>query len=286
MDPEFRNRVTDNHNPSSPEITAKNKTQEVKDYLEGVVEMVNGNPQAIEMMTRSGLYWSRAPKDIYCFLLGLRSNHPCAHPAKFETSDTEDQSEKPRSRTRLDDVYESLRSMDWGDGFLPTLLAPFVGVLPSKDLLMIFYIWSIRVAKVLRKAASTRLVRAVLDSNAFCRDNDKLTEDARISIEALLNASRVAEPEEDLALQLDLSGSSVLFHNDLEFSEPLSPAGSFLTAMCDRIKDGLNDGGMLEEFTEVPNSLITTDRGIMRLNPLVLLLLRQHPAYRSNSFSL
>ncbi|KAH7489777.1 hypothetical protein FOMA001_g3577 [Fusarium oxysporum f. sp. matthiolae] len=255
MDPEFRNRVTDNHNPSSPEITAKNKTQEVKDYLEGVVEMVNGNPQAIEMMTRSGLYWSRAPKDIYCFLLGLRSNHPCAHPAKFETSDTEDQSEKPRSRTRLDDVYESLRSMDWADGFLLTLLAPFMGVLPSKDLFMIFYIWSIRVAKVLRKAASTRLLRAVLESNAFCRDNDKLTEDARISIEALLNAPRVAEPEEDLALQLDLSGSNVLFHNDLEFSEPLSPAGSFLTAMCDRIKDGLNDGGMLEEFTEVPNSL-------------------------------
>ncbi|KAK2480871.1 hypothetical protein H9L39_06510 [Fusarium oxysporum f. sp. albedinis] len=250
MDPEFRNRVTDNHNPSSPEITAKNKTQEVKDYLEGVVEMVNGNPQAIEMMTRSGLYWSRAPKDIYCFLLGLRSNHPCAHPAKFETSDTEDQSEKPRSRTRLDDVYESLRSMDWADGFLLTLLAPFMGVLPSKDLFMIFYIWSIRVAKVLRKAASTRLLRAVLESNAFCRDNDKLTEDARISIEALLNAPRVAEPEEDLALQLDLSGSNVLFHNDLEFSEPLSPAGSFLTAMCDRIKDGLNDGGMLEEFTE------------------------------------
>ncbi|KAJ4040518.1 hypothetical protein NW756_010900 [Fusarium oxysporum] len=128
---------------------------------------------------------------------------------------------------------------------------------------MIFYIWSIRVAKVLRKAVSTRLVRAVLESNAFCRDNDKLTEDARISIEALLNAARVAEPEEDLALQLDLSGSSVLFHNDLEFSEPLSPAGSFLTAMCDRIKDGLNDGGMLKEFTEVSNSLITTDRGIM-----------------------
>ncbi|KAI3575467.1 hypothetical protein IWW34DRAFT_808927 [Fusarium oxysporum f. sp. albedinis] len=96
---------------------------------------------------------------------------------------------------------------------------------------MIFYIWSIRVAKVLRKAASTRLLRAVLESNAFCRDNDKLTEDARISIEALLNAPRVAEPEEDLALQLDLSGSNVLFHNDLEFSEPLSPAGSFLTAI-------------------------------------------------------
>ncbi|KAF5258090.1 hypothetical protein FOXYS1_11355, partial [Fusarium oxysporum] len=106
-----------------------------------------------------------------------------------------------------------------------------MGVLPSKDLFMIFYIWSIRVAKVLRKAASTRLLRAVLESNAFCRDNDKLTEDARISIEALQNAPRVAEPEEDLALQLDLSGSSVLFHNDLEFSEPLSPAGSFLTAI-------------------------------------------------------
>ncbi|KAM0074999.1 hypothetical protein ACKRZS_013060 [Fusarium odoratissimum] len=151
---------------------------------------------------------------------------------------------------------------------------------------MVFYIWSIRVAKVLGKAASTRLVRAVLESNAFCRDNDKLTEDARISIEALLKAARVAEPEEDLALQLDLSGSSVLFHNDLEFSEPLSPAGSFLTAMCHRIKDGLIDGGMLEEFTEVPHSLITTDRGIMRLNPLVPLLLRQHPAYKSNSFSL
>ncbi|EXL63031.1 hypothetical protein FOCG_01426 [Fusarium oxysporum f. sp. radicis-lycopersici 26381] len=145
-----------------------------------------------------------------------------------------------------------------------------MGVLPSKDLFMIFYIWIIRVAKVLRKAASTRLLRAVLESNAFCRDNDKLTEDARISIEALLNAPRVAEPEEDLALQLDLSGSSVLFHNDLEFSEPLSPAGSFLTAMCDRTKDGLNDGGMLEEFTEVPNSLITTDRGIMLNEAFVL----------------
>ncbi|ENH63961.1 hypothetical protein FOC1_g10008104 [Fusarium oxysporum f. sp. cubense race 1] len=132
-------------------------------------------------------------------------------------------------------------SMDWGDGFLPTLLAPFMGVLPSKDLLMIFYIWSIRVAKVLRKAVSTRLVRAVLESNAFCRDNDKLTEDARISIEALLNAARVAEPEEDLALQLDLSGSSVLFHNDLEFSEPLSPAGSFLTAIGKKSWDYWDD---------------------------------------------
>ncbi|TXC08990.1 hypothetical protein FocTR4_00004739 [Fusarium oxysporum f. sp. cubense] len=234
MDPEFRDRVTDNDNPSSPEITAKNKTQE-----------------AIEMMTRSGLYWSRAPKEIYCFLLGLRSNRPSAHPAKFDTSDTEDEPEKPRSRTRLDGVYESLQSMDWGDGFLPTLLAPFIGVLPSKDLLMVFYIWSIRVAKVLGKAASTRLVRAVLESNAFCRDNDKLTEDARISIEALLKAARVAEPEEDLALQLDLSGSSVLFHNDLEFSEPLSPAGSFLTAMCHRIKDGLIDEGRTDAEIEI-----------------------------------
>ncbi|KAI8414545.1 hypothetical protein FOFC_04157 [Fusarium oxysporum] len=106
---------------------------------------------------------------------------------------------------------------------------------------MIFYIWSIRVAKVLRKAVSTRLVRAVLESNAFCRDNDKLTEDARISIEALLNAARVAEPEEDLALQLDLSGSSVLFHNDLEFSEPLSPAGSFLTAIGKKSWDCWDD---------------------------------------------
>ncbi|SCO84049.1 uncharacterized protein FRV6_08176 [Fusarium oxysporum] len=223
MDPEFRNRVTDNHNPSSPEITAKNKTQEVKDYLEGVVEMVNRNPQAIEMMTRSGFTGRELRKTYIAFYSDFV------------------QTTLPRSRTRLDDVYESLRSMDWGDRFLPTLLAPFMGVLPSKDLLMIFYIWSIRVAKVLRKAVSTRLVRAVLESNAFCRDNDKLTEDARISIEALLNAARVAEPEEDLALQLDLSGSSVLFHNDVEFSEPLSPAGSFLTAIGKKSWDCWDD---------------------------------------------
>ncbi|KAF4954038.1 hypothetical protein FGADI_5574 [Fusarium gaditjirri] len=51
-----------------------------------------------------------------------------------------------------------------------------------------------------------------------------------ISIEALLNAARVAGPEEDLALQLDLPGSSVLVHKDLEISEPPAPSGSFLTA--------------------------------------------------------
>ncbi|KAF5570249.1 hypothetical protein FPHYL_1404 [Fusarium phyllophilum] len=282
MDPEFRDRVTDDDDPASPETTTKTKTQEERDCLEAVVEMVNGNPQAIEIMTQSGLYWSRAPKDVYCFLLGLRSNCPCAHPAEFETADTEDQSEQASIRTRLEGVYERLRSMDQGDGFLPVLLAPFMGVLPSKDLLTIFCIWSTRVAKVLGKAESTRLVHAVLDSDASYRDNAKLTEDARISIEALLNAAEVAEPKEDLAL----SGSSVQFHKDVEFSEPPSPAGSFLTAMCDCVKDGLVDGGMLEEFTEVPDSLIVTDRRIMRLNPLVPLLLRQHPAYKSNSFSL
>ncbi|KAF5719884.1 hypothetical protein FMUND_4440, partial [Fusarium mundagurra] len=282
MDPEFRDRVTDDDDPPSPETTAKTKTQEERDCIEAVVDMVNGNPQAIEIMTQSGLYWSRAPKDVYCFLLGLRSNRPTAPPASFETSDTEDQSEQASSRTRFEGVYESLRSMGQGDGFLPILLAPFMGVLPSKDLHTIFCIWSTRVAKVLEKAASTRLVGAVLDSNESYSDNAKLTEDARISIEALLNAAKVAEPEGDLAL----SGSSVLFHKDVEFSEPPSPADSFLTAMCDRVKDGLVDSGMLEEFTEVPDSVIPTDRKIMRLNPLVPLLLRQHPAYKSNSFSL
>ncbi|KAG7418825.1 hypothetical protein Forpe1208_v002260 [Fusarium oxysporum f. sp. rapae] len=286
MNPEFRDRVTDNDDSSSPETMAKNKTQEVKDYIEAVVEMVNGNPQAIEIMTRSGLYWSRAPKDIYCFLLGLRSNYRTAHPVKFETSGTGDLSEQRRSRTRLDDVYESLQSMDLGDGFLPILLAPFMGVLPSNDLLMIFCIWSTRVAKVLGKAASTRLVRGVLDSDAFYREHAKLTEDVYISIGTLLNATRVAEAEEDLALQLDLSNPNVLFHKDLEFSEPPSPASSFLTAMCDRVKDGLVDDGMLEEFPEVPDSLVPIDRGIMRLNPIVPLLFRQHPAYKNNSFSL
>ncbi|PNP74041.1 hypothetical protein FNYG_12669 [Fusarium nygamai] len=262
MDPEFRNRVTDDEDPSSPETTAKIKTQQERDCLEAVVEMVNGNPQAIEIMTQSGLYWSRAPKDVYCFLLGLRSSRPSAHSAEFETVDTEDQSEQPSSRTRLEGVYESLRSMDRGDGFLPILLAPFMGVLPTKDLLTIFCIWSTRVTKVLGKAASTRLVRAVLDSDSPYRDNIELTEEARVSIGTLLNADKVAEPEEDLAL----SGSSVLFHQVVEFSEPPSPADSFLRAMCDRVKDGLIDGGMLEEFTEVPNLSITTDRGIMRFN--------------------
>ncbi|KAF5691060.1 hypothetical protein FDENT_3572, partial [Fusarium denticulatum] len=282
MDPEFRDRVTDDDDPPSPETTAKTRTQEERDYLEAVVEMVNGNPQAIEIMTKSGLYWSRAPKDIYCFILGLRSNSPSAHPAEFQTADTEDDSEEPSGRTRLEGVYESLQSMDSGDGFLSILLAPFMGVLPWKDLLTILCIWSTRVAKVLGKAASTRLVRAVLDSDASYRDSAKLTEEARVSIETLLNAGKVAGPEEDLAL----SDSSVLFHKDVEFSEPPSPADSFLTTMCDRVKDRLVDAGMLEEFTEAPDSLIPTDRGIMRLNPLVPLLLRQHPAYKSNSFSL
>ncbi|KAF5239142.1 hypothetical protein FANTH_10091 [Fusarium anthophilum] len=282
MNPDFRDRVTDNDNSSSPEIEATNKMQEERDYLEAVVEMVNGNPQAIEIVTRSGLYWSRAPKDIYCFLLGLRSNRPAEHPAKFETSDNDDQSEQPPSRTHLDGVYESLRSMDRGDGILPILLAPFMGVLPSKDLLTIFCIWTTRVAKILGKAASARLVRAVIDSDESYRDNAELTEEARVFIETLLSADTVAEPEEDLPL----SSASVLFHKDVEFFELRSPAGSFLTVMCDRVKDRLVDGGMLEEFTGVPDSLVPTDRGIMRLNPLVPLLLRQHPAYESNSYSL
>ncbi|KAF4414583.1 hypothetical protein FACUT_14156 [Fusarium acutatum] len=158
--------------------------------------------------------------------------------------------------------------MDWGDGVLPILLAPFMGVLPTKDLLTIFCIWSTRVAKLLGRAASTRLVRAVLDSDASYRDNTELTEEARVFIETLLNAAEVPEPEKELVLSV----SSVLLHKDVEFSEPPSPADSFLTAMCNRVKDGLVDGAMLEEFTEVPNSLIQTDRGIMRLNPLVPLL--------------
>ncbi|KAF5593263.1 hypothetical protein FPANT_5193 [Fusarium pseudoanthophilum] len=282
MDPEFRDRVTDDDDPASPETTAKTKTQEERDCLEAVVEMVNGNPQAIEIMTQSGLYWSRAPKGVYCFLLGLRSNSHSVPPAEFETSDSEDESEQPSSRTRLEGVYENIRSMDWGDGFLPILLAPFMGVLPTKDFLTIFCIWSTRVAKVLGKSASTRLVRAALDSDLPYRDNTGLTEEARVSIETLLNVDKVAKPEEDLAL----SGSSVLFHQGVEFSEPPSPGDSFLTTMCDRVKDRLVDGGMLEEFTEVPDSLIPADRGIMRLNPLASLLLRQHPVYKSNSFSL
>lgn len=282
MDPEFRDLVTDNDEPSAPETTAKNKTQEERDCLEAVVEMVNGNPQAIEIMTQSGLYWSRAPKDVYCFLLGLRSNRSAAPSASFGTSDTDEESEQPSNGTRLDGICEELRSIDWGNGFLPILLAPFMGVLPTKDLFTIFCIWSTRVTKVIGKAASTRLVHAALDLDVSYRDNTELREEARASIETLLNAAEVAEPEENLAL----SGSSVLFHKDLEFSEPASPADSFLTARCDRIKDGLVDGGMLEEFTEVPDSMIPTDRGIMRLNPLVPLLLRQHPAYKYNFFSL
>ncbi|KAF5971237.1 hypothetical protein FBULB1_9328 [Fusarium bulbicola] len=282
MNPDFRDRVTDNDNSSSPEMEVKNKKQEERNHLEAVVEMVNGNPQAIEIMARSGLCWSRAPKDIYCFLLGLRSNSPAEHPAKFETSDNDDQSEQPPSRTHLDGVYESLRSMDRGDGILPILLAPFMGVLPSKDLLTIFCIWTTRVAKILGKAASARLVRAVIDSDESYRDNAELTEEARVFIETLLSADKVAEPEEDLPL----SSASVLFHKDVEFFELPSPAGSFLTVMCDRVKDRLVDGGMLEEFTGGPDSLVPTDQGIMRLNPLVPLLLRQHPAYKTNSFSL
>ncbi|KAF4414584.1 hypothetical protein FACUT_14157 [Fusarium acutatum] len=64
MDPEFRDLVTNNDNSSSPEVTAKDKTQGEIDYLEAVVEMVSGNAQAIEIMTQSGIYWSRAPKDV------------------------------------------------------------------------------------------------------------------------------------------------------------------------------------------------------------------------------
>ncbi|SCO19893.1 uncharacterized protein FFB20_15800 [Fusarium fujikuroi] len=227
MDPDFRDRVTDNDEPSSPEPMAKNKTQEERDCLEAVIEM-------------------------------------------------------PSNRTRLDGIYEELRSTDWGNGFLPILLAPFMGVLPTKDFLTIFCIWSTRVTKLLGKAASTRLVHAAFDLDVSYRDNTELTEEARVFIETLLNAAEVAEPEENLAL----SGSSALFHKDLDFSEPASPADSFLTARCDRIKDGLIDGGMLEDFTEVPDSMIPADRRIMRLNPLIPLLLRQHPAYKNNSFSL
>ena len=117
MDPFFRDRVTDDDEPSAPETTAKNKTQEERDCLEAVVEMVNGNPQAIEIMTQSGLYWSRAPKDVYCFLLGLRSNRAAAPSASFGTSDTDEESEQPGNRTLLDGIYEELRSMDWGTGF-------------------------------------------------------------------------------------------------------------------------------------------------------------------------
>ncbi|KAF5574376.1 hypothetical protein FPCIR_13638 [Fusarium pseudocircinatum] len=127
------------------------------------------------------------------------------------TSDSEDQSEQPSGRTRLEGVYESLRSMDSGDGFLSILLAPFMGVLPSKDLLTIFCIWSTRVAKVLRKAASQRLMHVILDSDASYRDSAKLTEEARVSIKTLLNADKVDGFKEDLAL----SDSSVLFYKTI-----------------------------------------------------------------------
>ncbi|KAG9506193.1 hypothetical protein J7337_003174 [Fusarium musae] len=244
--------------------------------------MANGNPQAIGIMTQSGLYWSRAPKDVHSFLLGFRSSRHTTPPASFGTSDIDDESKQPSNRTLLEGVYENLRSMDCGDGFLPILLAPFMGVLPTKDLLTISCIWSTRVAKVLGKSAATRLVHTVLDSDSPYGDNTELTEEARVYIETLMNVAEVAEPVEDLAL----SSASVLLHKDVEFSEPSSPAGNFLTTMCDRVKDRLVDGRMLEEFTEVPESLIPTGRGIMHLNPLVPLPLRQHPAYKTNSFSL
>ncbi|KAG5754413.1 hypothetical protein H9Q70_002925 [Fusarium xylarioides] len=261
MDPEFRDRVTDDDDPASPDTTAKIKTQEERDCLEAVVEMLRK------------MYIASYSDFVQTVLLRILRS------LRLQTLRINLNRQAAERDLR---VYMRVRNMDQGDGFLPVLLAPFMGVLPSKDLLTIFCIWSTRVAKVLGKAASTRLVRAAIDSDVSYTDNTGLTEDARISIEALLNAAKVAEPEQDL----ELSVSSVLFHKDVEFSEPPSPAGSFLTAMCDRVKDGLVDGGMLEEFTEVPDSLVPTDRKIMCLNPLVPLLLRQHPAYKPNSFSL
>ncbi|KAF5972680.1 hypothetical protein FCOIX_9185 [Fusarium coicis] len=160
-------------------------------------------------------------------LLGLRSSRHTTPPASFDTSDTGGESKQPSNRTRLEGVYENLRSTDCGDRFLPILLAPFMGALPTKDLLTISCIWSTRVAKVLGKSAATRLVRTVLDSDSPYRDNTELTEEARVYIETLMNAAEVAEPDGDLAL----SSTSVLLHKDVEFSEPSSPAGSFLTTI-------------------------------------------------------
>nr|RBQ86119.1 hypothetical protein FVER53263_12815 [Fusarium verticillioides] len=220
--------------------------------------------------------------DAGVFIRSLYIGRHTTPPASFDTSDTDDESKQPSNRTLLEGVYENLRSMDCGDGFLPILLAPFMGVLPTKDLLTISCIWSTRVAKVLGKSAATRLVHTVLDSDSPYGDNTELTEEARVYNETLMNVAEVAEPVEDLAL----SSASVLLHKDVEFSEPSSPAGNFLTTMCDRVKDRLVDGRMLEEFTEVPESLIPTGQGIMQLNALVPLLLRQHPAYKRNSFSL
>ncbi|KAG5790402.1 hypothetical protein H9Q69_010537 [Fusarium xylarioides] len=179
MDPEFRDRVTDDDDPASPDTTAKIKTQEERDCLEAVVEMLRK------------MYIASYSDFVQTVLLRILRS------LRLQTLRINLNRQAAERDLR---VYMRVRNMDQGDGFLPVLLAPFMGVLPSKDLLTIFCIWSTRVAKVLGKAASTRLVRAAIDSDVSYTDNTGLTEDARISIEALLNAAKVAEPEQDLEL--------------------------------------------------------------------------------------
>ncbi|KAI0884106.1 uncharacterized protein GGS22DRAFT_19195 [Annulohypoxylon maeteangense] len=297
IDSGVSNRVIDIDLPASPSTQEIMKTKEDRDYIDGIVEMVDGNPLVVEFMIRSGLYRSITPRNAYLTLL-INSRKPGASSTALDLANVLCPVTKPelpeqfRSVRQLETIFQSLLPAKLGEGFLPALLVSFIGGIPSKDLITLLYIWSTRLRHKLGEAASIRRIRTHLDSPKLLRDSARLIHDAGPALKTLLgiavavtseqsSASGLYRQESDRGTSSVTLASAVVFREDVEFPQQPPAINGLLNAMCDRVKDTLVEAGMLEEIPLADNN-----RGLMRVNPLVPLFLRREADYVNDTFSI
>uniref|UniRef100_A0A4E9EPL4 NACHT domain-containing protein n=1 Tax=Gibberella zeae TaxID=5518 RepID=A0A4E9EPL4_GIBZA len=281
--------LTEIGTPLSPEKRAAYKTEKERSCLCGIVEIVDGNPQAINTLVSSGLYWSLAPKNVYLFMFWTSLKRQNSLTGRVKGPDKKDEPEEPRSIAGMARVYETLLSGDLCEGFPLMLLAPFIGTFPSKDLPSLLCIWGTRIRRLLGNDASTRLVHNAIDAHNS-RLNDCKTSDDRISsIGDLFQGAQTTLAESPLtshAKQIELCNPGDLFDEDHGPFQETSGLGSVLTAMCERAKEELVSAGMLEDSPEGFSPLDATERRMMRLNPLIHILFKKLPLYSRDLFSI
>ncbi|KAA8574046.1 hypothetical protein EYC84_005578 [Monilinia fructicola] len=275
------------------------QTEEDKDFLAGIVEMIDGSPLAIKHLIRHSLCRNTAPKSVYLLLLGISLKPSVNLTTPPSILDSAVDTEPLRSVTQLREIFQALLPTKLGEGLLPALLAPFIGLIPYKDLIKVVYIWSTIIRRKLGEDASVRRVRVHLDSPEFLGDGPEPVQDKTLAIKALLDvaetvASRQSsnlDPENDKkqgpsdGIPSASFASAVVFWEDVEFPEQPPALSKSINAMIDRIKDTLVEAGMLEELPTIPSLPTSNDRGLLQVNPLVPLFLRQDENYVNDVFS-
>ncbi|RAL66215.1 hypothetical protein DID88_005887 [Monilinia fructigena] len=275
------------------------QTEEDKNFLAGVAEMVDGSPLAIKQLISSHIFRDLTPKNVYLALLGMSDKPGVDITAPASISDSTVDTEPLRSVTQLRDIFQTLLPTKLGEGLLPALLAPFIGFIPYKDLIKVLYIWSIIIRRKLGEAASIRRVRAHLDSSEFLEDSAEPVQDETLDIKALLGIAETAASKKSSNLDLENNknqessdgissadfASAVIFWEDVEFPQQPPALSKSMNAMLDRIKDTLVDAGMLEELPTIPSLPNSNDRGFLQVNPLVPLFLWQDENYVNDLFS-